>query len=224
MIETYDALIFDCDGVLVNSEQIAQEIEIAMLGSIGMRYSRDEYVRQYSGTSEKDFIQGVRAEALNRLGIELPTTFFDDMFEAIGVGYNQRLDQIEGASAVVAAWPKHRAVASSSATDTLAFKLRKTGLDGLFEDHVYSADAVDKAKPHPDIFLHTADSLGVDPGRCMVVEDSVNGIVAAKRAAMTAVGFIGGGHCLEDHREILLYSGADYVFETHYKLAEFLEI
>lgn len=224
MTEAYDALIFDCDGVLVNSEQIAQEVEIAMLQSIGMHYSLVEYVQKYSGTSEQDFIQGLRTEVLARLGKKLPTKFFDDMFDAIRARFNDELDKIEGASAVVAAWPKQRAVASSSATDSLWFKLHKTGLDRLFEDHVYSVDAVEKAKPHPDVFLHTAKSLGVDPTRCIVVEDSVNGIVAAKRAAMTAVGFVGGGHCLENQRQILFGSGADYVFETHYELAEFLQI
>lgn len=222
MIEAYDALIFDCDGVLVNSEQIAQEVEMAMLESIGMHYSRDEYVHKYSGTSERDFIDGLRADSIARLGKELSAAFLDDMFAAIGVGYNERLDQIEGAESVAAAWPKLRAVASSSSKDTLLFKLRKVGLDTLFGDRVYSADAVKNAKPRPDVFLYAADALGVDPKRCIVIEDSTNGIVAAKTAEMTAVGFIGGEHCLDDHRQVLLHNGADYVFESHYALAEFL--
>jgi beta-phosphoglucomutase-like phosphatase (HAD superfamily) len=106
----------------------------------------------------------------------------------------------------------------------LLFKLRKTGLDALFGEHIYSADVVGVGKPDPAIFLFTAAQLGVAPARCMVVEDSVNGSVAAKRAGMTAIGFTGGGHCLDDHAQRLRNSGADLVFAAHADLAAHLAL
>jgi beta-phosphoglucomutase-like phosphatase (HAD superfamily) len=99
-------------------------------------------------------------------------------------------------------------VASSSDEEALFRKLAKVGLDSLFDPHIYSADRVAHGKPHPDIFLHAADRLGVDPARSLAIEDSVNGVTAARAAGMTVWGFTGGGHL--DHRadEGLLGAGA----------------
>ena len=224
MIENYDCLIFDCDGVLVNSEQIAQDVEMATLASVGMHYQRDDYARRFAGTSEREFIATLRQDSKSVLGRELSAEFFAEMMVALGAAYDEQLDLIEGASELVSAWPKVKAVASSSSKSTLALKLNKVGLDLLFGEHIYSADDVGKGKPDPAVFLYTADSLGVDPARCLVIEDSANGIIAAKRAGMTAAGFIGGGHCLEGHRQVLLDSGADYVFTTHNEIAAHLEL
>lgn len=217
-----DALLFDCDGVLVNSEQIAQQVELGLLAAVGMTYPRDEYVRRFSGTSEQGFREALRTDAGDRFSVTLPEGFFDDMSAAIRDAYEGRLEAIAGASALAAAWPGPKAVASSSSKGLLSFKLRKAGLADLFGAHVYSADAVGAGKPDPALFLHAADRLGVAPARCIVVEDSVNGIVAAGRAGMTAIGFVGGGHCLDDQDRLLLDAGAALVFDTHSELASHL--
>jgi beta-phosphoglucomutase-like phosphatase (HAD superfamily) len=123
---------------------------------------------------------------------------------------------------LAAGWPGPKAVASSSSKGLLSFKLQKVGLADLFGAHIYSADAVGAGKPDPALFLFAADRLGVAPARCIVVEDSVNGIVAAGRAGMTAIGFVGGGHCLDDQDRLLLDAGAELVFHAHSELASHL--
>jgi len=222
MAAAFDALIFDCDGVLLNSEQICLEAELAMLATCGVRYAKHEYIDKYMGTTEREFRAGLRTEALSRFSVELPATFFDDLSSAIAAAYRERLAEIPDAAAAVSAWHKIKAVASSSSKDTLLFKLRTTGLAALFGEHIYSADAVGVGKPDPAIFSYAAAQLGVAPERCVVVEDSVNGVLAAKRAGMTAVGFVGGGHCLPDHAARLQAHGADLVLRTHAELATHL--
>lgn len=219
-----DALIFDCDGVLVNSEQIAQEVELKFLASVGMIYPRDEYVRRFSGTSEQGFREALRADAGARFSVKLPDEFFDDMAAAIVDAYEGRLEAIAGAVALAAAWPRLKAVASSSSKGTLLLKLGRVGLADLFGAHIYSADAVGAGKPDPALFVFAAGQLGVAPARCIVVEDSVNGIVAARRAGMTAIGFVGGGHCLDDQDRLLLDAGAERVFDSHCELASYLDL
>jgi HAD superfamily hydrolase (TIGR01509 family) len=219
MMEAYDAILFDCDGVLVNSELIAQRIELELLESIGMIYPRDEYVRRFSGTSEPAYRAALREDAISRFAVELGEDFFDRMDDALASAYEDRLEAISGAGALATAWPKAKAVASSSSLRSVLGKLRATGLGEIFGEHIYSADVVGAGKPDPALFLYAADRLRVRPSRCLVIEDSVNGVVAAKRAGMTAVGFIGGGHCLDDQAEHLLANGADVVVDAHADLA-----
>src|SRR5690606_10598583 len=141
---------------------------------------------------------------------------------ALAAAYAERLEVIAGADVLAAAWPRGKAVASSSESGPLEFKLRKTGLDAHFGAHVYSADAVAAGKPDPAVFLLSARGLGFAPERCAAIEDSVHGIVAAKRAGMTAFGFVGGEHCVADQADKLREHGADHVFATHAEIAEFL--
>ena len=219
---TYDALIFDCDGVLLNSEELAQEVEVEHLAAIGLHYERAEYVHRFSGTSEPEFIAALEQDSIDRLGKKLPKAFVEGMMAAIKAAFDDRLEAIEGAADLALAWPVSKAVASSSSVAVLQFKLRTTGLADIFGEHIYSAESVSKAKPDPAIFLHAAEGLGVDPGRCLVVEDSVNGVLAAKRAGMIAVGFVGGGHCADDQGKVLSDTGADFIVVTHHELASHL--
>ncbi|MEL7488068.1 MAG: HAD-IA family hydrolase [Pseudomonadota bacterium] len=103
-----------------------------------------------------------------------------------------------------------KAVASSSRAIYLQSKLERTGLLDLVAPHVYSAELVAHGKPAPDIFLYAADRLEADPARCLVVEDSVNGVAAGVAAGMTVWGFTGGGHCFEGHAERLIDAGAQW--------------
>jgi HAD superfamily hydrolase (TIGR01509 family) len=214
VIDEHDAILFDCDGVLVNSELIAQRIERQLLESVGMTYPREEYVRRFSGMYTPAYQDALREDARTRFGFELDDELFVRMDEAIHSAYPHELKAISGARALAFDWPKAKAVASSSSLRSVLNKLRATGLAGAFGEHVYSAETVKVGKPDPAIFRHAADGLGVDHSRCLVVEDSVNGIIAAKRAGMTAVGFIGGGHCLDDHADHLYAGGADTVFSA----------
>lgn len=218
----FAALIFDCDGVLVDSEFIAQRVERAILASIGLHYDQAEFVHRFAGTSEAEFFRLLEEEAMAKLQTSLPDGLVDDMKRAVGTEFAANLQPVAGARAMLARWSGLKAVASSSSESALRFKLRRTRLEAAFDAHVYSAEHVGLGKPDPAVFLHAARRLGVDPAGCAVVEDSVNGILAATRAGMSAIGFIAGSHCVPGHAERLLETGADRVCGSFAELSEYL--
>lgn len=225
MVPEYPAaLIFDCDGVLVDSEIVAQRIERAHLASIGLHYEQVEFVHRFTGTSEPEFLRRVEDDALERLRRKLPDGIIDEMKRAVQAELERVLQPISGVRAMLACWDGPKAVASSSTLAALRFKLGRTGLDTAFGAHVYSAELVGRGKPDPAVFLHAAARLGLDPGRCAVIEDSVNGILGAKRAGMTAIGFIGGAHCVPGHADALREVGAEWTFSNFAELSEFLDL
>jgi HAD superfamily hydrolase (TIGR01509 family) len=120
----------------------------------------------------------------------------------------ERLTEVTGAAAAIAALTKPKAVASSSPAPFLREKLALGGLLEAFDPHIYSADHVGRGKPHPDVFLHAAQNLRVDPAACVAIEDSVNGVLSAKAAGMEVWGFCGGGHMDEDAAHRLVEAGA----------------
>lgn len=188
-----EAVIFDCDGVLVDSEVLALEIELAALAELGLAYEEGDYKARFMGMSTEAFYRAVDADHRAHHGRGLPEGFR----EACNARYRDawhRLDEVPGARRAVEGVALPKAVASSSGEEALRRKLEKTALWPLFAPHVYSADHVAQAKPAPDLFLHAARALAVAPERCLVLEDSVNGIAAARAAGMTAWGFLGGGH------------------------------
>jgi HAD superfamily hydrolase (TIGR01509 family) len=216
------ALIFDCDGVLVDSEIVAQRIERAHLASIGLHYEQVEFVHRFTGTSEPEFFRRVEDDSLERLRRKLPDGTMDEMKRAVQEELERVLQPISGVRAMLARWGGPKAVASSSTAAALRFKLGRTGLDMAFGAHVYSAELVGRGKPDPAVFLHAAGGLGLDPGRCLVIEDSVNGIRAAKRAGMTAIGFVGGAHCVAGHADALRDTGAERVCGSFVELSDYL--
>ena len=208
---TFSAVIFDCDGVLVNSEQIVQEIELRHLAQHGLVYSPDNFADRFTGTADQEFFALLNEDAITITGSPLPDSFRRDLSRAIGLAFQRDLQAVSGARSFVASIKHQRAVASSSQYEHLLNKLSMTDLLHLFGNQVFSADVVEKGKPAPDIFLHAASALRVDPTLCVVIEDSLNGVIAAKRAGMRVIGFTGGGHCLDGHREKLIDAGADHV-------------
>lgn len=190
----FDAIIFDCDGVLVDSEVLVAEVEFDRLAGIGLTYERDDYFARFTGLSMVAFYERIAEESLMRLGRPLPATFAAECQAAVREAVRTRLQIVPGALAAVQTVCGRKAVASSSTAVALQNKLTRTGLHALFDPHIYSADHVARAKPAPDLFLHAAQALGVDPARCLAIEDSSNGVQAARAAGMTVWGFTGGGH------------------------------
>src|SRR5207248_156325 len=133
-----------------------------------------------------------------------------------------RLTEVSGAGAAVAGMPLLKAVASSSTKEGLERKLRQVGLWQYFEPHVYSADHVQNAKPAPDLFLHAAERLGVAPKQCLVLEDSVHGVTAARAAGMRVWGFLGGGHVHDRHGVRLTAAGAERLVQDWPQAAQLL--
>jgi HAD superfamily hydrolase (TIGR01509 family) len=190
----FKAVIFDCDGVLVDSEVLALEVELAMLAEQGLTFTREDYVTRFMGLSYEAFHDAMDAEAVARIGRPVPHDFRAELAARLRQTMIERLTVIPGANAAVAATDLPKAVASSSTREGLERKLRQVGLWNLFGGHVYSAVHVVHAKPAPDLFLHAAEQLGIAPADCLVIEDSVNGVKAGIATGMTVWGFLGGGH------------------------------
>lgn len=203
-----DAAIFDCDGVLVDSEVLALEVELAALAEIGLDYDRADFAARFMGMNNLAFFDALAADCRARKGHDLPQGFAQACHARYRAAF-KRLAEVPGAAAALSAIPHRKAVASSSEVDVLEEKLRLTGLWDLFTPHIYSTDLVARAKPAPDIFLHAALALDAEPARCIVLEDSVNGVTAARAAGMRVWGFTGGGHMDAPSGARLLAAGAE---------------
>lgn len=215
---TKTAILFDCDGVLVDSEAIYVEVEREHLGRIGLTYDLHDYQQRFNGLMAKDFFSLVRSEHAKLDAGSFPEDFFPDLDQATTDRINRELTAIDGIADILAQDRRPRAVASSSRLDRLHVKLRQTGLHGFFEPHIYSGEQVENGKPAPDLFLYAAHNLGVAPESCIVIEDSVNGVLAGLAADMEVWGFIGGGHASERLGERLSEAGATKVLKTHEEL------
>jgi HAD superfamily hydrolase (TIGR01509 family) len=191
-IRAFKAVIFDCDGVLVDSETLALQVELEVLAELGLTFDRDDYVLRFMGLSTEAFHAAMNEEAQRRLGRSIAAEVRGSgRLRAVMVAH---LTEVPGATQAIAALKLPKAIASSGSLQGLERKLKQTGLWDHFAPHVYSADHVTHAKPAPDLFLHAAGALGVAPADCLVLEDSVNGVIAARAAGMTVWGFLGGGH------------------------------
>ena len=217
-----EAIIFDCDGVLVDSEIIHIAAELELLAHLGLFYEREAYLTRFVGLSNADFYAELRSDYANLIGDELPSDFGSRLDQIVWPRIEAELKAIDGAADLVCAFGGKVAVGSSSPHQKLMRKLEITGLQSLFAPHIYSADHVKAGKPAPDLFLHSAAQLDVYPGRCLVVEDSVHGVLAAIAAGMTPIGFVGGGHCDAGLEQRLLASGAKKVVTHHTQILALL--
>jgi len=201
-------VIFDCDGVLVDSEPLACRIELETLASFGHPISADDFRRRAVGRSRKD-VNAMLEAFWDRA---LPADYTDRIRTATFAAFDLELEPVPGIRAVLdGLGTQPRCVASSSHPTRIARALAVTGLAGFFGDHVFSAIEVPRGKPAPDLFLHAAARMAAERGSCLVIEDSVPGIQAAKAADMIAIGFTAGGHCETGHDRALLEAGADEI-------------
>jgi len=205
----FEAVIFDCDGVLVDSESLALEVELEILAGCGLTFERGDFVRRFMGTADTRFRDLLDAESRAKLGQPLREDFLDITHAARERICRERLSEVPGARAAATAWTGKKAVASSSRLDFLREKLTLADLIDVFEPHIYSTQQVEHGKPAPDIFLYTAQKLRADPARSLVLEDSVNGVRAGVAAGMTVWAFVGGDHCDEALGEHLVAEGAE---------------
>ena len=218
------AVIFDCDGVLVDSEVLALEVELAILAEQGLSFEREDYVTRFMGLSYEAFHNVIDEEAQKRLGRSISENIRGELATRLRQTMIARLTEVPGAVAAVAGTPLLKAVASSSTKEGLERKLRQVGLWSYFEPHVYSADHVANAKPAPDLFLHAAQALDVAADQCLVLEDSVNGVVAARAAGMRVWGFLGGGHAHDRLGGRLIAAGAERLVQDWPQAAKLLAL
>jgi len=218
----YKAIIFDCDGVLVDSEIVGLDDTIAYLRRHGFDWDARYLVSTFTGMRDDVFAAKIHEEYSRVLGREASATEARALFDGMVETRRAKRDTLtavagaaETARAVRALAGIRTAVASSSRMIYLESKLKRTGLWDFFAPDVYSAEAVAHGKPAPDIFLYTADKIDVEPGACLVIEDAAHGVTAARAAGMEVWGFTGGGHCFEGHGERLAEAGAGRVIADH---------
>ena len=200
-------LIFDCDGVLIDSEVIGCRAEAACLADAGIAISADEIIDRYVGIAMATMLADLQSR-LGRAVPALPPDFADIMHRAVAAAFETELLPMPGIVELLGALPHRRCVASGSAPERLRQTLSLTGLWDSFDPHIFSATQVARGKPAPDLFLFAAGQMGVAAADCMVIEDSVPGVQAAVAAGMRVVGFTGGSHCRPGHAERLRAAGA----------------
>jgi HAD superfamily hydrolase (TIGR01509 family) len=185
MAACFDLVIFDNDGVLVDSEWHANGILADLLCEAGLPSTRESCIAEYLGSS----LAHVRSIAESRLGYALPADLEDRYHEQLFEAFRTKLTVVPGVVDALAAITAPTCVASSGTHDRIRLALTTTGLLPRFEGRIFSAEDVARGKPEPDLFLHAAQALGARPERCAVIEDSPHGVEAANRAGMTAFGF-----------------------------------
>ncbi len=203
-------LIFDCDGVLVDSEVIAARVAAECFTAAGAAITAEEMIERFTGMTATKVTEMVFAER----GVPAPADATIVRREAIMAALETEVTAIDGVDTVLSVLGVKKCVASSSHPDRIALTLRVAGIAHHFGDAVFSAFQVEHGKPAPDLFLLAAERMEADPSDCVVIEDSVSGVTAGRAAGMRVIGFVGGGHCLPDLAEKLRAAGAETVVEN----------
>lgn len=202
------ALIFDFDGVIADSEALANTVLAETVSALGRATSLDDALERYSGKRWDDVVAAIEAA----VGSPLPATFSNDLKSATLERFRTDLAEVSGASKFIDRFSHiPRCIASSSSIDRLQLCLSLLNLADRFGNNVFSSEMVRRGKPHPDIFLLAADRLGIPPQSCLVIEDSIGGIKAAVAAGMTAVGLCAASHIREGHQRKLHEAGASHL-------------
>jgi len=204
-----DLVIFDCDGVLVDSEIIAARVEAELLTSAGFEISAEELAETYAGLTFKDIM--LRVEEKSQIPFQ--ASLIDRAEQLVDRKLRSDVRIIDGAREAVAAVTAPRAVCSNSSTERVEFMLEKVRLLPFFAGRIFSGLDIPskKTKPAPDVFLYAAEKLGANPKNTFVIEDSVHGIAGARAAGMRVIGFTGAGHSYPGHADALTEAGAETV-------------
>lgn len=203
-----ELIIFDCDGVLVDSELLSCRCLSEVLAEFDIALSQQQALELFLGRSTKAIEQHYRG-----LGQTVPEGFLPRLKAQVLSTFAASLQPIPGIAGVMSDLSVPFCVASSSDLDRVALSLDVTGLRTHFGERIYTAQMVRHGKPAPDLFLLAAEKMGARPARTLVIEDSVSGVAAGKAAGMTVWGFVGGSHYRgRDGQAILSGAGADRVF------------
>lgn len=205
----FDLIIFDCDGVLVDSEIIAADVESKLLTEAGYPIEAEELAERFAGMTWENILFQVEREA----SIPLSATLLDRSEKLLDIRLANEVKAIPGVEFALARLDMPRCICSNSSSARLETMLTKVGLKKLFAPHIYSAKDLgpDRVKPKPDIFLHGAAQFDLSPSQVIVVEDSVHGVHAARAAGMRVIGFTGASHTYPSHADKLTDAGAETV-------------
>jgi HAD superfamily hydrolase (TIGR01509 family) len=211
----FDLVIFDCDGVLVDSELIVNRVFAKTLTEAGFQMTYEEVTQRFVGKSLATCLEMIRESH----GRPLPIEWLERNREREIAALQQELQPVPGITQVLEQLKLPRCVASNSSHRHLQLVLTLTGLLNQFEGNLFSANDVDRPKPFPDIYLHAASQMGITPERCVVIEDSATGVEAAYAAGMTVFGY-----AKRSDRTALAAAGAKFVFDTMQELPDVIAV
>jgi len=197
-------IIFDCDGVLVDSEILSCGTDAAMMTEAGYPITAETLISRFIGWPKPDIWAAIAQER----GEPWPDGLFERAIAVLMKRIETELEPVDGVAGALAQLPGKSAVASSASRKKLDLSLKRCDLFDHFAPHIFSTEQVARGKPAPDVFLFAAAQCGAVPENCLVVEDSVAGITAARAAGMTVIGFTGGQHSYPGHAERLEQAGA----------------
>ena len=211
-----DLIIFDCDGVLVDSEVISCRAHADVLSRHGYPITSDEVFERFLGRSTRQ----ANLEIETELGRKLPDDYHAELQDELFGNFERDLEAIRGIHDALDRITQRVCVASSGSHQRMRVSLGSTSLYERLAPNIFSASQVKNGKPAPDLFLFAVSEMKVPPERCVVIEDSVAGITGARAAGMTVFGFCGGSHCGPGYTEILRQAGADLTFDDMRQLPE----
>ena len=188
MPRSIELVIFDCDGVLIDSERLAVKVDVQVLHEVGWPLTEAEVIERFVGRSDRD----TRAAIEAHLGRTLPDDWGDAVEQRYREVFADALTPVDGVLEALDRITLPTCVASSGTHDHLRYTLGLTGLYERFEGRIFSAEDVPNGKPAPDLFLHAAERMAAAPAGCVVVEDSRPGVEAARAAGMRVLAFAGG--------------------------------
>lgn len=221
MMTDFEAIIFDFDGVLLESEFELNRLTADLLTELGHPTSFKEAIEHYTGLSGHHVIETIEA----RIGRQLPDEFHDRMSKASRRALAEGIEPIAGGIEFVRSLPPDlpKAIASSSSSRWVRAHLDHLDLTGAFEPHIYSGrEHVSRGKPEPDLYLHAAARLGADIRRTIVIEDSKVGATGGLASGARVIGLAAGSHCLEGHAEMLRAVGVREVASSFNQVARML--
>lgn len=216
-----ELVVFDCDGVLVDSEALVVHVEAEMLTAAGFPITAEQILQRFTGLSCETMLSAIGEE----VGRPVPKTLVEGILRESMALFPARLEAVPGIPDVLAQLEKRRCVASSSDLERIDLSLRVCDLARHFPpESLFSAEMVQHGKPAPDLFLLAADRMDVAPADCLVVEDSPHGVQAARAAGMAVVGLLAGGHVQPGLDRRLEEAGATRVFQTAAELGRHLAV
>lgn len=215
-----ELIIFDCDGVLVDSEALVVEVEAILLTEAGFPLTAQEIIERYVGLSYSTMMAAIEAQ----FGRPVPKELSDEVQRAALTRLSSDLEAIPGIDDLLEGLEPARCVASSSDVDRITMSLRVSGLTRHFDPNaIFSAQMVERPKPAPDLFELAAMRMNTHPSSCVVVEDSPHGVAGAVAAGMTVVGLVAGGHAGPTLADRLTDAGASRVFDSAADLGQYLQ-
>ncbi|MGH6709877.1 MAG: HAD family hydrolase [Bradyrhizobium sp.] len=217
-INSFQLIIFDCDGVLVDSEVISCRAHAETLTRHGYPITADQVLKRFLGVSDREARLTIEAE----LGRSLPGDFEAQMKQAALQRYADELGAIPHVGAAIAAIALPKCVASSGTPEKIRHGLSCAGLYDVLAPNIFSATQVKRGKPAPDLFLFAAERMNVPPAQCLVIEDSVPGVTGGRAAGMVVFGYHGGSHCGPGHAELLRTAGATITFDDMRQLPDLI--